>query len=91
MNAFILWAKIHRPILSKANPTASQRDISVQLGLEWSKLSEEQKEPYFVEAHKIKAEHSRKYPGNLCRNIRKHLFWRSPTIGLHASKVKKTL
>ncbi|XP_056118304.1 sex-determining region Y protein-like [Rhinichthys klamathensis goyatoka] len=62
MNAFILWSKIHRPTLSKANPMARHCDISVQLGLEWNKLSEEQKEPYYVEAHKIKAEHMRKYP-----------------------------
>ncbi|KAK9955818.1 hypothetical protein ABG768_015669 [Culter alburnus] len=62
MNAFILWSKIHRHALSKANPNASHCDISVQLGLEWSRLSEEQKEPYYTEARRIKAEHRRKYP-----------------------------
>lgn len=62
MNAFILWSKIHRATLSMANPNASHCDISVQLGLEWNKLSEEQKEPYYTEAQRIKAEHRRKYP-----------------------------
>ncbi|KAK7130764.1 hypothetical protein R3I94_016042 [Phoxinus phoxinus] len=62
MNAFILWSKIHRSTLAKANPNASHCDISVQLGLAWNKLSENQKQPYYVEAHKIKAEHMRKYP-----------------------------
>ncbi|CAM4670911.1 unnamed protein product [Leuciscus chuanchicus] len=62
MNAFILWAKIHRATLSKANPIARNCEITVQLGLAWNKLSEEQKEPYYVEARKIKAEHLRKYP-----------------------------
>ncbi|XP_067280141.1 transcription factor SOX-30-like isoform X2 [Pseudorasbora parva] len=62
MNAFILWSKIHRAAWSKANPNASHCDISVQLGLEWNKLSEEQKQPYYEEAQRIKAEHRQKYP-----------------------------
>uniref|UniRef100_A0A8B9FVG2 Transcription factor SOX-30 n=1 Tax=Amazona collaria TaxID=241587 RepID=A0A8B9FVG2_9PSIT len=63
MNAFMVWARIHRPILAKANPTANNADISVQLGLEWSKLTEEQKQPYYDEAHKIKQRHREEFPG----------------------------
>ncbi|KAF4098249.1 transcription factor SOX-30-like isoform X2 [Onychostoma macrolepis] len=62
MNAFFLWSKIHRAALSKANPNASNCDISVQLGLEWHKLSEEQKKPYYEEARRIMAQHMEKYP-----------------------------
>ncbi|XP_062463497.1 transcription factor SOX-30 isoform X1 [Pezoporus occidentalis] len=62
MNAFMVWARIHRPVLAKANPTANNADISVQLGLEWSKLTEEQKQPYYDEAHKIKQRHREEFP-----------------------------
>ncbi|XP_061216133.1 transcription factor SOX-30 isoform X2 [Neopsephotus bourkii] len=62
MNAFMVWARIHRPILAKANPAASNADISVRLGLEWSKLTEEQKQPYYDEAYKIKQRHREEFP-----------------------------
>lgn len=63
MNAYMVWARIHRPILAKANPAVSNADISVQLGLEWSKLTEEQKQPYYDEALKIKRKHEAEFPG----------------------------
>ncbi|NXU55060.1 SOX30 factor, partial [Turnix velox] len=63
MNAFMVWARIHRPALAKANPAANNADISVQLGLEWSKLTEEQKQPYYDEAQKIKQRHREEFPG----------------------------
>ncbi|XP_063301420.1 transcription factor SOX-30 [Pelobates fuscus] len=62
MNAFMVWSRIHRPAMAKANPLATNSEISVQLGLEWSKLSEEQKKPYFEEAQKIKEKHSKEFP-----------------------------
>ncbi|KAM6055614.1 transcription factor SOX-30 [Theristicus caerulescens] len=63
MNAFMVWARIHRPALAKANPAANNAEISVQLGLEWSKLTEEQKQPYYDEAQKIKQRHQEEFPG----------------------------
>ncbi|XP_035639053.1 transcription factor SOX-30-like [Oncorhynchus keta] len=63
MNAFMVWARIHRPALSKVNPTANNADISVQLGIEWSKLTEEEKRPYYVEARKLKDKHRQEFPG----------------------------
>ncbi|XP_016307053.1 transcription factor Sox-19a-like isoform X1 [Sinocyclocheilus anshuiensis] len=83
MNAFILWSKIHRPALSKANPYASNCDISVQLGLEWHKLSEEQKKPYYEEARRIMAQHMEKYPDWVyqpCRVKKKHSASRRPPV-----------
>ncbi|NXH14364.1 SOX30 factor, partial [Bucco capensis] len=62
MNAFMVWARIHRSNLAKANPQANNAEISVQLGLEWSKLTEEQKKPYYDEAHKIRLKHSAEFP-----------------------------
>ncbi|XP_043560048.1 transcription factor SOX-30-like [Chiloscyllium plagiosum] len=63
MNAFMVWARIHRPSLAKANPNANNAEISVQLGLEWNKLTEEQKKPYYDEAQKIKEKHREEFPG----------------------------
>ncbi|KAK1159306.1 transcription factor SOX-30-like [Acipenser oxyrinchus oxyrinchus] len=63
MNAFMVWARIHRPALAKANPAANNADISVQLGIEWNKLSEEQKKPYYDAAQKIKEKHREEFPG----------------------------
>ncbi|RXM92624.1 Transcription factor SOX-30 [Acipenser ruthenus] len=65
MNAFMVWARIHRPALAKANPAANNADISVQLGIEWNKLSEEQKKPYYDAAQKIKEKHREEFPASL--------------------------
>ncbi|KAL7853465.1 hypothetical protein AOLI_G00203090 [Acnodon oligacanthus] len=62
MNAFMLWAMIHRPALSIANPKASNADISVQLGLEWSNLTDKQKMPYYEEAQRLKIRHMQEFP-----------------------------
>ncbi|XP_072729247.1 transcription factor SOX-30 isoform X3 [Ciconia boyciana] len=70
MNAFMVWARIHRPALAKANPAANNAEISVQLGLEWSKLTEEQKQPYYDEAQKIKQRHREEFPGESPSAIR---------------------
>ncbi|XP_076607139.1 uncharacterized protein LOC143333088 [Chaetodon auriga] len=53
MNAFMVWSHIHQYALRTAFPEASITDISVLLGCEWSKLSEEQKRPYYEVAHKL--------------------------------------
>ncbi|NWT22464.1 SOX30 factor, partial [Cardinalis cardinalis] len=63
MNAFMVWARIHRAAVAKANPGANNAEISIQLGLEWSKLTEEQKQPYYEEANKIKLRHREEFPG----------------------------
>ncbi|XP_051256535.1 transcription factor Sox-3-like [Dicentrarchus labrax] len=62
MNAFMVWSHIHRCALRKACPGASMTDTSVQLGCEWSKLSKEQKRPYYEVAHKLKCMHTQQFP-----------------------------
>ncbi|KAF5897331.1 Transcription factor SOX-30, partial [Clarias magur] len=62
MNAFMIWARTQRPILAKANPNASNAEISEQLGIEWRKLSEEQKMVYYAESRKLQWEHSQQFP-----------------------------
>ncbi|XP_034746273.1 uncharacterized protein LOC117955714 isoform X2 [Etheostoma cragini] len=61
-NAFIVWSHIHRNALRKTRPRANMSDISIVLGCEWSKLSEEQKGPYYEMAHKLKYMHRQQFP-----------------------------
>ncbi|XP_040006970.1 transcription factor Sox-17-beta.1-like [Xiphias gladius] len=71
MNAFMVWARIHRHALSKACPGAGMIDTSIQLGREWSKLSKEQKRPYYEVAHKLKNTHKQQFPDYEFRPQRK--------------------
>ncbi|XP_056373330.1 protein piccolo-like [Hyla sarda] len=63
MNAYMIWARIHRSALAKANPTASNASITLYLGWVWRKLTEEQKRPYYDEAQKLKAKQLEMFPG----------------------------
>lgn len=63
MNAFLVWSKIRRCALKEQSPRAHLADLSVYLGHEWSKLSEEEKSPYYEMAKKLKQIHKRKFPG----------------------------
>uniref|UniRef100_A0A665TYV9 HMG box domain-containing protein n=1 Tax=Echeneis naucrates TaxID=173247 RepID=A0A665TYV9_ECHNA len=62
MNAFMVWSYIHRCVLRRACPRMSTIEASVHLGCEWSKLSAEQKRPYFEMAHKLKILHKHQFP-----------------------------
>ncbi|KAF7704239.1 hypothetical protein HF521_021311 [Silurus meridionalis] len=62
MNAYMVWARKQRPIFSKANPNSSSAEISMQLGIQWNKLSEEQKKPYYTESWRLKQEHEQLFP-----------------------------
>ncbi|CAB1316807.1 unnamed protein product [Coregonus sp. 'balchen'] len=42
---------------------ANNADVSVQLGAEWSKLTEEEKRPYYEEARQLKDKHIHEFPG----------------------------
>ncbi|XP_037604873.1 transcription factor SOX-13-like isoform X3 [Sebastes umbrosus] len=58
-NSFIVWSHIHR---RKICPGANMMDSSSVLGREWSKLSEEQKRPYYEAAYKLKWIHRQQFP-----------------------------
>ncbi|XP_023149640.2 transcription factor SOX-13-like isoform X1 [Amphiprion ocellaris] len=62
MNAFMVWAHIHRRALFQARPNAALADISAQLGSEWSKLSKQQRRPYFEVADKLRVKHQEQFP-----------------------------
>ncbi|XP_065818809.1 sex-determining region Y protein-like [Labrus bergylta] len=71
MNAFLVWSYIHRCTLKKLNQGFCKRDTSTRLGHEWSKLSKEEKRPYFEMANKIKRIHHQKFPEYVFRPQRK--------------------
>ncbi|XP_074528559.1 uncharacterized protein LOC141791805 [Halichoeres trimaculatus] len=62
MNAYLVWSRSRRSALIKQNPGAKFTDISIYLGNEWSKLSEEERSPYFEMARKLKQLHQQKFP-----------------------------
>ncbi|XP_078669757.1 uncharacterized protein LOC144910468 isoform X1 [Branchiostoma floridae x Branchiostoma belcheri] len=64
MNAFMVWARIHRPALARSHPRANNADISCQLGEKWShELTNEDKKPYYEEACRLKSLHKKDHPG----------------------------
>ncbi|XP_076805891.1 uncharacterized protein LOC143449537 isoform X2 [Clavelina lepadiformis] len=62
MNAFLVWARQKRSLYAKKNPALTNAEISVRLGERWQQLKPSEKQPYFDQAAKIKAEHKREYP-----------------------------
>ena len=63
MNAFMVWAREYRGYLAAAMPNATNSEISVKLGQEWSKLRPEQKQYFYKIAEAIKRKHRSDYPG----------------------------
>ena len=63
MNAFMVWARIHRPLLAKHFRGTNNADISIRLGQSWNNLTHEQKEPFYNEAEKLKKQHREEHPG----------------------------
>ncbi|XP_053505604.1 transcription factor SOX-30-like isoform X3 [Ictalurus furcatus] len=84
MNAYMVWARIQRSILCKANPNASFAEISMLLGNGWRNLSEEQKKPYYAETWRLKQKHRKKFPDWVYNSGRRKRF--SPEVApLHTT------
>lgn len=62
MNAFMVWSRAQRKILSQEFPKMHNSEISKQLGQAWKLLSDDQKMPYIEEAKRLRALHLREYP-----------------------------
>lgn len=63
-NAFMIFAKSRRrEILYNSNSQLSNKDVSMQLGIEWNTLSEEERNKYRVTANELRHEHQIKFPG----------------------------
>ncbi|KAJ3589378.1 hypothetical protein NHX12_010223 [Muraenolepis orangiensis] len=64
MNAFMVWARARRPVLTRDHPQVACTDISVRLGTEWTALTEDQKVPYYQESWRLKVIHQQQFPGS---------------------------
>ncbi|XP_032234043.2 uncharacterized protein LOC116616190 [Nematostella vectensis] len=62
MNAFMIWARLHRSTIAKRYPQANNAEISIRLGEIWNDLSSEQQKPYFDEATRLKDKHKAEHP-----------------------------
>ncbi|KAI8487199.1 Transcription factor SOX-13 [Branchiostoma belcheri] len=62
MNAFLVWATPRRRRLNILHPRLKNADISKVLGQRWRQMTNQQKNPYFMEASQLKVQHQLKYP-----------------------------
>ncbi len=62
MNAYLIWCRDARQLLSKSWKPNSARETSKILGKVWGQLANEQKKVYFEEAERIKKEHKLENP-----------------------------
>ena len=58
----MVWARQKRPEMAKTYPELSNSEISSRLGSTWNELTDQQKQPYFDEAQRLKMEHQRAHP-----------------------------
>jgi hypothetical protein len=62
LNAFMLWSHKQRQRIAQNNPQMPNSEISKQLGAEWRRLSESDKDPFKEEAKKLKRQHELDHP-----------------------------
>ncbi|OAF67879.1 hypothetical protein A3Q56_04397 [Intoshia linei] len=72
MNAFMLFSKIHRPVVHQEQPELDNRGVSKVLGEWWYNIVAEKKEIYQNYATKLKEDHFRNNPDwKWCTKIKK--------------------
>ena len=62
INAFMVWSRTERRKLALKYPNMLNCEISKLLDAEWSRMSDEEKKPYIMEAKRLRSIHSQKYP-----------------------------
>jgi len=62
MNAFMVWSREQRKILSKQFPKMHNSEISRNLGEKWRQLNEDEKIPFVDEAKRLRAQHMKEHP-----------------------------
>lgn len=63
MNAFMVWSRQERRRIAQECPRMHNSEISKRLGVQWKKMTEEEKGPFVMEAKELQAKHSRDHPG----------------------------
>lgn len=62
MNAFMVWSQMERRKICERTPDLHNAEISKELGRRWQLLDKEDKQPYIVEAEKLRKLHMIEYP-----------------------------
>ncbi|XP_017045173.1 putative transcription factor SOX-14 [Drosophila ficusphila] len=62
MNAFMVWSQMERRKICERTPDLHNAEISKELGRRWQGLSKDDKQPYIIEAEKLRKLHMIEYP-----------------------------
>ncbi|ALC42641.1 Sox14 [Drosophila busckii] len=62
MNAFMVWSQMERRKICERTPDLHNAEISKELGRRWQLLSKDDKQPYIIEAEKLRKLHMIEYP-----------------------------
>ena len=62
MNAFMVWSQLERRKIVEISPDKHNAEISKELGRRWKLLSETARQPYIMEAERLKDLHAKEYP-----------------------------
>ncbi|XP_011872298.1 PREDICTED: transcription factor Sox-11-A-like isoform X2 [Vollenhovia emeryi] len=62
MNAFMVWSQMERKKICQVQPDMHNAEISKKLGKKWKLLSEDDRQPFRVEAEKLREFHQIQYP-----------------------------
>uniref|UniRef100_A0A1B0BQX0 HMG box domain-containing protein n=1 Tax=Glossina palpalis gambiensis TaxID=67801 RepID=A0A1B0BQX0_9MUSC len=62
MNAFMVWSQMERRKICEKTPDLHNAEISKELGRRWQLLGKEEKQPYIIEAEKLRKLHMIEYP-----------------------------
>ncbi|XP_030374084.1 putative transcription factor SOX-14 [Scaptodrosophila lebanonensis] len=62
MNAFMVWSQMERRKICERTPDLHNAEISKELGRRWQQLGKDDKQPYIIEAEKLRKLHMIEYP-----------------------------
>lgn len=62
MNAFMVWSQIQRRKIVEQTPKMHNAEISCSLGKRWKDLNEGEKQPFIIEAERLRLQHMRDHP-----------------------------
>ena len=71
ISSFIVWCREQRQRMARENPKTLNTKTSKQLADEWNSLSEEEKQPFKVEAKRFRVLHKKECPNYKFRTRRK--------------------